>query len=147
MIRILFSALFLCLISPAFAQVDAGYVPFPANFDTLGNAEKEAALNAIDSNSEKYFRSKEYGYALTKFMHLNNPQGIQNCEKLRMLDEHNKISIVEPLLFEKSADLHPLVGKWEQRVAFSGCDQIYRFKIDAAANKAAEPVLTLRTGE
>lgn len=132
------------LDQPATKTTIGEYIPFPMGFDKMNQANKDAVLKSVDENTDKYFRSKEYGMALAKFVETINPHNIHECRQLSMDRDRNKINVIEPLLFAKATDRHPMVGKWEQNVSFTGCSKTYAFIIVAAANKAKEPMLSFR---
>lgn len=120
------------------------YVPFPQNFDSLDQAGKDAVSKSIDDNTDKYFHSKEFGMALARFVEMANPKNIHECHELSMDRAANKITIIEPLLFAQKTDRHPMVGKWEQGAAFTGCGKTYTFTIEGEAHKGGTPILTVK---
>lgn len=132
-----------CLSGAAIAQRQQ-YIPFPPDFETLPDSEKEKVSKTVDENTEQYFRSPDYGAALSQFVKTQNPKGITECAKVKMSGNDNKINIVEPLLWEKADDRHPLVGKWEQTATFEGCGRLYSFTISVTANEASLPVMALK---
>lgn len=139
----LIAALLLVFSNSAFAQ-GGRYTPFPPDFEKLSAAEKEKVGKSVDENTDQYLHSPEYGQTLSKFVHDQNPKGINECTKLKMSATGNKIHITEPLLWRSADDRHPLVGKWEQTASFEGCGHVYAFTISATANKAEAPELALK---
>ena len=121
------------------------YAPFPNDYEQLDAEKKQQAKYDVDDNTQKYFHSKAYGDAISRFVREHNPGNIRSCTKLYMSGgAQNKMNIVKPLIFAYEDDLHPMVGLWEQSVTLTGCATVFAFVMQGKGNKSEPPLLTLK---
>lgn len=123
------------------------YAPYPQDYEQLDPQDKHKAQQDIQRNTAIYFHSQAYRDAINGFVQANNPDDIQSCRLLTVGREkdRSKTTIIKPLIFAYTDDLHPTVGEWEQAVIVTGCRREFNFTMVGSADKSGTtPVMTLK---